>query len=235
MHPAATLTAALLATTIPFLPQDTKPAPAAPAAPAPPPGMTQADVDAYAAAAAPGEMHAWLAKAAGTWTGVSRNWPTPDAAPMPSTVTMNSRMDLGGRFLMNDVRAEWPEIGTFEGRATLGYDNAQRIFVSSWVDNMGTGIMSGTGQLADDRKTLTITYTYFDPAKKKQVTLREVTVRETDDRIWLRIWGTSAATGKEFLMTETTYTRVPQQPVQPTPAAPPARKRPLNDGRGDRD
>jgi len=89
--------------------------------------------------------------------------------------------------------------------------------------------MTGTGKLSDDRKTLTITYTYFDPAKKKQVTLREVTVRETDDRIWLRIWSTSASTGKEFLMMETTYTRVPQK------AVPPAPKRPLNDGRGDRD
>lgn len=192
---------------------------------APPAGMTQAEMDAYAAAAAPGEMHAWLAKGTGSWKGVSRNWSAPNTEPMSSEATMSSRMELGGRFLMNDVRTEWPEIGTFEGRATLGYDVAQRMFVSSWVDNMGTGMMTGTGQLSDDRKTLTLTHTYFDPAKKRNVTLREVIVRESDDRMWVRIWSPGNEPGTDFLMMETTYLRQSAS----------ARPRVLNDGRGDRD
>ena len=161
----------------------------------------------------------------GSWKGPSRNWSAPNAEPMSSEATLTSRMELGGRFLMNDVRTEWPQIGTFEGRATLGYDVAQRMFVSSWVDNMGTGMMTGTGQLSDDRKTLTLTHTYFNPAKKRNVTLREVIVRESDDRMWVRIWSPGNEPGADFLMMETTYLR----------QAAPARPRVLNDGRGDRD
>lgn len=201
---------------------------AKPAAPQLPPGMTQAEADAYAAAAAPGEMHAWLAKNAGTWTGVSRNWSAPDTDPMSSDSTLVATMELGGRYLQNSVSAEWPGIGPFEGRGTVGYDNAQRMFTATWCDNMGTGIMTGTGQLSADRKTLTVTYTYFDPAARKQTTLREATVRETDDRMWVRLWMTDPKSGKEFLMMETTYTR------KAKPAAP-SWKRPLNDNRGDRD
>ena len=218
---AATVLTALACTTV----QDSKPAAPAAPAPPPPPGMTPAEMDAYAAAAAPGEMHAWLAKGVGSWKGPSRNWSAPNAEPMSSEATMTSRMELGGRFLMNDVRTEWPQIGRFEGRATLGYDGAQRMFVSSWVDNMGTGMMTGSGQLSDDRKTLTLTHTYFDPAKKRNVTLREVIVREGDDRMWVRIWSPGKEPGTDFLMMETTYLR----------QAAPSRPRVLNDGRGDRD
>ncbi len=235
MHPfaAAALTGLVLTTAACATRQDPAPgvtpasaATATAAVPAAPPaGMTQAEMDAYAAAAATGEMHSWLAKGAGTWKGPSRNWPAPNAEPMSSEATMTSRMELGGRFLMNDMRTEWPQIGTFEGRATLGYDVAQRMFVSSWVDNMGTGMMTGNGQLSDDRKTLTLSHTYFDPAKKRNVTLREVIVRESDDRMWVRIWSPGKEPGTEFLMMETTYLR----------QSAPARQRVLNDGRGDRD
>jgi hypothetical protein len=40
---------------------------------------------------------------------------------------------------------------------TAGYDNAKKKFVSSWVDNMGTGIMLSEGTY--DPATKTITYT----------------------------------------------------------------------------
>jgi hypothetical protein len=29
----------------------------------------------------------------------------------------------------------------FEGISTLGYDNAKKTFFSTWIDNMGTGMM----------------------------------------------------------------------------------------------
>lgn len=223
---AATATGTLACSTV----QDSKPAaPAIPAAPpALPPGMTQEETDAYAAGATPGEMHAWLAGNAGTWTGVSRNWSAPDTEPMSSDTTLVATMELGGRYLHNSVSAEWPGIGPFDGRGTIGYDNSQRMFVATWCDNMGTGIMTGSGQLAADRKTLTITYTFFDPASRKPTTMRETMVRETDDRIWVRLWMTNPKTGADFLMMETTYTRKAK-------AGAPAWKRPLNDNRGDRD
>jgi hypothetical protein len=44
----------------------------------------------------------------------------------------------------------------FKGTATEGYDNAKKKFVSSWIDNMGTGIMLMEGTY--DPATKTVTY-----------------------------------------------------------------------------
>jgi hypothetical protein len=43
---------------------------------------------------------------------------------------------------------------TFTGKSTEGYDNVKQKFVSSWVDNMGTGIMMMEGTYDPATKTL---------------------------------------------------------------------------------
>ena len=45
----------------------------------------------------------------------------------------------------------------FEGMGIVGYDNLLKKFVSVWIDNMGTGLMPGTGTY--DAATKTYTYT----------------------------------------------------------------------------
>ena len=46
---------------------------------------------------------------------------------------------------------------TFKGMGIEGYDNVKKKFVGSWVDNMGTGIMTSEGDY--DAATKTFTYT----------------------------------------------------------------------------
>jgi len=45
----------------------------------------------------------------------------------------------------------------FKGTATDGYDNVKKKFVSSWIDNMGTGIVISEGTY----DTATKTFTYY--------------------------------------------------------------------------
>ncbi len=42
----------------------------------------------------------------------------------------------------------------FEGMSLMGYDNAKKVFMSSWVDNMGSGIMQMEGTWDPNTKTI---------------------------------------------------------------------------------
>ena len=66
----------------------------------------------------------------------------------------------------------------FKGMATEGYDNAKKKFVSSWIDNMGTGVMHMEGTYDSGTKTLTYSGEYeMMPGMKTKV--RE-TIKFTD-------------------------------------------------------
>jgi hypothetical protein len=52
--------------------------------------------------------------------------------------TCTNTMILGGRYQQSMIKGNMMGM-PFEGMGLLGYDNAQKLFYSTWVDNMGTG------------------------------------------------------------------------------------------------
>jgi Protein of unknown function (DUF1579) len=46
-------------------------------------------------------------------------------------------MILGGRYQQSTTKGSFNNM-PFEGISLLGYDNAKKVFMNSWVDNMGT-------------------------------------------------------------------------------------------------
>ena len=72
---------------------------------------------------------------------------------------------MGGRYVMMDVTGKMQMPGEdgkmkdmqFKGMGVEGYDNVKKKFVSSWIDNMGTGIQFSDGTY--DPATKTFTYT----------------------------------------------------------------------------
>jgi hypothetical protein len=113
----------------------------------------------------PGENHKLLAKSVGTWTYSVKTWmsPDPNAAPLESTGSAVFRETMGGRFVMSEHTGKMPMPGPdgkmtdmdFKGTGIDGYDNAKKKFVSSWVDNMGTGILNLEGSYDATKKTFT--------------------------------------------------------------------------------
>src|SRR5262245_21579950 len=93
----------------------------------------------------PGDMHKMLAKGAGSWKAKTTFWMAPGAEPVVSDATFTGEMILGGRYLMSKYSGNMMGM-PFEGIAIEGYDNAGKMFVSTWVDNMGTGIMNMQGK-----------------------------------------------------------------------------------------
>lgn len=113
------------------------------------------------------ENHKMLADLAGTWDYTVKMWMTPDPKAPPTTstgVAVRTAM-MGGRYFSLDVTGKMEMPGPdgkmmpmeFKGMGMEGYDNVKKKFVSSWMDNMGTGIMMVEGTYDPAAKALTYT------------------------------------------------------------------------------
>jgi hypothetical protein len=60
-----------------------------------------------------------------------------------------------------------------EGMGTLAYDNAKKQFESTWIDNVGSGIMKATGSYDPSTKTLIMKGMQTDPMTGKDIPFRE--------------------------------------------------------------
>lgn len=183
---------------------------AAPAhAPELPPGMSAADMQACMEAGTPGPMHQHLLDAVGVWHGKSTMWMTPAAEPLKSECVSTITSAMDGRFTKCEMQGDMPGMGPFNGFGISGYDNVAKKFQASWIDNCGTGIMNGTGELSSDGKTLTWNYTYNCPITRKPAVMREVDRRTGKDTMTMEMYSTDPGTGKEFKMMEIAFTRKP--------------------------
>jgi hypothetical protein len=159
------------------------------------PGM-----EAIMKAATPGEPHKHLARLAGNWTYTSKMWMDPSQPPMESNGVMSAKPLLGGRY----VEHHWS--GTmmgmpFEGRGTDGYDNVGKQFLSSWIDNMSTGIMYQTGTCDEGVKNCTFTGDVWDPMTGKKTTLKSV-ITWMDDNSFKNEMYANGPDGKEMKVME---------------------------------
>jgi len=114
----------------------------------------------------PSENHKLLADGVGTWAYAVKMWmnPDPTAPPSESSGVSVTKEVMGGRYFISEHAGKMQMPGPdgkmvemdFKGIATDGYDNVKKKFVSSWIDNMGTGITISEG--AYDAATKTFTY-----------------------------------------------------------------------------
>jgi len=183
-----------------------------------PPGMTPEMMQACMEAATPGEQHAFLQKAIGTWEGRNKMWMAPNTEPMLSTGTTKISPMLDGRFTKAEIKGEMPGgMGEFEGFALTGYDKVADTFQSVWIDNMGTGMMIGTGRLSDDQKTLTWNYSYNCPITKGPKPIRIVERLTGPDSYVMEMYGPDLE-GAEYKMMEIIYKRTSKTAAAPTDA-----------------
>ena len=90
------------------------------------------------------DNHKVLADLAGSWS-TSVTMMEPGKEPIVSKGSVTYKSIMNGRYVVG------------EGMSTDGYDNVKQKFVSSWVDNMGTGILTFEGTY--DPATKTVSYT----------------------------------------------------------------------------
>jgi Protein of unknown function (DUF1579) len=162
--------------------------------------------------AKPGENHKILEATTGTWTYKVKWWMRPDAPPMESTGTTTTKSVMDGRYFISEHSGKMSMPGPdgkvmdagFQGMATEGYDNAKKKFVASWIDNMGTGIMSMEGTYDPGTKTLTYVGEE-EPMPGMKFAVRQSVTYSDKDHHKMEFYEVHG--GKEIKMMEIEYAR----------------------------
>jgi hypothetical protein len=154
----------------------------------------------------PGAEHELLKYKEGKWSFKMEMWMAPGAEPSVTEGTSEAKLIMGGRYLLDNSKATFNNM-PYEGMGIVGYDKLLNKFISVWIDNMGTGLLQGTGTY--DETTKTYTYTTMAPDVmvgnyKQGRTIERVL---NDDRWVMEMYDTTPD-GKEFVTMKGEYTRV---------------------------
>jgi Protein of unknown function (DUF1579) len=164
----------------------------------------QAMMKIYQKLAVPGPPHKLLAGLEGSWMTKTTAWMEPDKPPVESTGTCVQKMLLGGRYLQQEYAGDMMGM-TFQGINLIGFDNHTKRYVSTWIDNMSTGIYFFEGTAGPDGKIITQQSRYNDPVRGP-MTWRSVTRIANKNKMALEMF-IKAGRGKEEKMMEMTLTR----------------------------
>jgi hypothetical protein len=152
--------------------------------------------------ATPGAMHKWMEKTNGTWEAEVSQWMSADAPPMKAKATNVQSSALGGRYVTGKFTGSM--MGQpFEGMSTMGYDNSKKMFTSTWVDNMGTGIVHMTGTYDEATKTLNMKGSQTNAMTGKDSGMREEMKMIDDNTYTMIMYGDMG--GKEMKFMEGTF------------------------------
>ncbi len=120
-----------------------------------------------------GPMHKMLEASAGDWKAEMTFWMGPGTEPQTSSSSCTNSMILGGRY--QESKHSGTVMGMpFEGQGLVGYDNIKKVFISTWVDNMGTGVSVSEGPYDEKTKSITFKGTMMDPMSGKDMKIRQV-------------------------------------------------------------
>jgi hypothetical protein len=121
-----------------------------------------------------------------------------------STATITALMD--GRYIQ-EVDAGQMGGMPFSGMGLYGFDNVSGKYVSTWIDNMGTGIETSVGTPDASGKVITWIATMNDPMTGKAKSSRMVTTVVDDNHHTIEMFGVPPGGKKEMKMMTIDYVR----------------------------
>ncbi|MBC9909592.1 DUF1579 domain-containing protein [Chitinophaga varians] len=152
----------------------------------------------------PGPEHQQLAKTEGDWTTDMTFWKGPGAKPEKATGSCSNKMILGGRYQESRFTSDMMGM-PFEGLGTTAYDNARKMYLNTWIDNMGTGMMMMEGKWEPAVNGIVYRGKSYDPAMQKTMDLRQVIKFQDANNYTLEMY--RMANGKEFKEMEIAFKR----------------------------
>jgi len=154
----------------------------------------------------PGPEQERMAKGVGEWRGDIKMWMAPDTEPTVSVGKAVSEMLLGGRYLQTKYLGDFNGM-PMEGISLEAYDKGRKVFISTWIDNFGTGVMYLEGKYLNDTKQIEYTGMMYDPMAEKMVPARELVTPIDDDHSKMEMF-TTDENGKEWRTMLIEYTRI---------------------------
>lgn len=152
----------------------------------------------------PGPEHSQLLKRIGTWDVAFTQWMAEDEPEKQSKGTSIFTSVFNGRYIHEEYASQFPG-KPFMGTGITGYDRAAKHFVTTWHDNMGTGITHLTGSATREGQEITYHGTKMCAEKQCEVHLRHVVSWESNDCFTISMFNRSE--GKERKVMELVYSR----------------------------
>lgn len=153
----------------------------------------------------PGDMHKMMASWDGTWEGDVTMTMMPGAPEEKSKSTAVNKMIMNGLYQQSEHSGNMMGM-PFSGQGLTGFDIHKKEFFSTWVDNMGSGIMVMKGPWDPATKTMTLTGKVVDPGTKQESEVKETFTIIDDNTQEMKMFSTGPD-GKEFQSLNIRYTR----------------------------
>lgn len=144
----------------------------------------------------PSKTHEMMAKDNGIWIEEMTMWETRKSEPIKTVFRVENKMILGGRYQESTHKGDFMGMH-FEGISTLAYNNTTQEYVSTWIDNMGTGIMIMKGHFNTKTKSINMEGKVVDPLTRKEKKVKEIYTFIDDNTQKMEMFDTGYD-GKEF-------------------------------------
>ncbi len=166
--------------------------------------QTPEEMKAWEASMTPGEQHQWLASMDGYWNAKVKMWMDPSQPATESDATTKNEMIMNGLYQRSTHTGNMMGM-PFHGESITGYDNIKKKFVSTWIDNMGSGIMMTEGTYDDQSKSVISTGNMIDPMTGKNMNVKQVMTIDSPDKNTFLMY--TIVDGKDIKTMEIVYTR----------------------------
>src|SRR5439155_14359917 len=152
----------------------------------------------------PGSEHELLKQMEGSWSAKVKMYMEPGKDPMESTAEYTSKMEVGGLFLVGEVKGKMFD-NEFHARSITGYDTFKKKYTGTWVDNMSPALYALEGAFDKSGKVYTEVMEGPNPGDGKTMKMRMVTEIKDKDNFHTKMYGTPPCAEKEMLVMELAY------------------------------
>lgn len=151
----------------------------------------------------PGPQHKLLAEMVGEWDGEITMWMDPETPPQTYQGTTKYESIFDGRYIVGHYSGIMMGM-PFSGMDITGYDNIKKVFFTSWIDNMGTGVLYVEGNYDEKTKTYTYSGETVDLFGNKMTVKNVITIQDKDHNTFEMFMNTGKG---EMKTMEIKYTR----------------------------
>ena len=131
------------------------------------------DMQAFMKYMTPAKEHKMLEKFNGEWDFQMKIWMNPDGPPSTASGSAKFEMILGGRYQLSHQDCKVMGM-PMNGMNIVGFDNAKKVFMNLWIDNMGTGMMYCEGTYDEQSKTFNYRGKSVNPVSGKDEDFRQL-------------------------------------------------------------
>jgi hypothetical protein len=135
-----------------------------------------------------------LSKYTGEWKAEYIMWMDPSQPPMKEQLTVHRETIMNGLFLVSHFTGFSMGMN-YEGTSTIGYSMERKKYVSSWIDNMNSGISYMEGKASDDGTSIEFHGNEVDAVTGQEKAVREILTFADDTHQKIEIFVTTD--GKE--------------------------------------